>query len=181
MKFRVYGDKGKTDLVCDIGTLNRVCNVSADGSGFSVDIISFPPAGGYSAYLLVLQYDAGLTLQQQDGLSENRHPTSCTTGSETKETGSYHLHCVVGLTAYAGALANVQFECPAAGGKAQIDIVGGTGAGVSAYVHPTVFSTLIFLSSKLNGDKQVADSVVINCLPPGPAPMRVPTPPAPFG
>ena len=181
MKFRVYGDKGKTDLVCDIGTLNRVCNVSADGSGFSVDIIGFPPASGYSAYLLEIQYNTSLTLQQQADLSENSHPTGCTTGSENKGAGTYRFHCVVGFTAYAGALANVQFECPAAGGKAQIDLVGGTGAGVSAFVHPTVFSNLIFLSSKLNGDKLVADSVVINCLPTEPVPMRVPTPLPPSG
>jgi len=171
MSLRVFADKAKSVLVCDIGAVHRVCNVAAGGA-FSVDVVANgPPPLGYTAYQAVLQYAASVTLQQQPGLSENQAP-ACFPGSESKldpaagQPGRYSINCKLSTqkTHYSGTLANVQFVCPAAGGKAQIDLVGGSGAKVSTYVNPSIFGSLIFLKSTAKDGKQVADSVLVNCL-----------------
>lgn len=188
MRLKVYGDKGGLDLVCDIGSIKRVCDVPADGSGFSLDVIAFPPVGGYTGYKIVLEYLTELTLQQQTGVTENRHPGGCSSSSESDGTGSYELACGVGEKSdYADSLANVQFVCPPEGGLARIDLIGGTGAGVSAFVNPSIEGSLIFLNSETHGGKEVADSVVINCVVGGsasasaPIPLPIPTPPPRLG
>ncbi|MDZ4279107.1 MAG: flexitail domain-containing putative surface protein [Dehalococcoidia bacterium] len=172
MALQVYNSKDKTVLVCDTGPIHRECNIRA-GDPFSVDVLaSSPPAVGYEAFQIVLQYPNLLTLQQQPGTGENRSP-KCNLGSEEKTAptsttpGRYLLSCKLGppITHYAGTLANVQFDCGTGGGQAQIDLIGGTGANVSVYVNPSIFGSLIFLKSVAKGSKNVADSVVINCLP----------------
>jgi hypothetical protein len=172
MSLKVFNDKGKTQQVCGFGDAHRKCTIT-NASGFSVDVFaSQPPLGGYTAFQVVVQYSDILTLQQQDGLGESRAP-ACSSGSEEKIAGApgvpprYILTCKVGPPAitYTGALANVQFDCPPNGGEAQIDIVGGAGAKTSAYISPSIFGSTIFLKSYTKDGKQVADSVLINCVP----------------
>ena len=182
MSLKVFNDKGKTQQVCGFGEVHRKCTVSAK-SGFSVDVFaSQPPVGGYTAFQVTLQFSDILTLQQQDGVSESRAP-SCSSGSEEKIAGApgvpprYILTCKVGPPAitYTGALANVQFDCPPAGGSAQIDIIGGAGPKASAYVTPSIFGAVVFLKSVAKDGKLVADSVLINCVPNTPTPTPTST------
>lgn len=190
MSFRVYADKAKQQLVCEIGALNRTCDVYY-GYGFSVDVIaSAPPPAGYSAYQVVLQYDEAFNLQQQDGLLENRAP-KCNLGTESKSAGQYRLSCKVipvgsgTFTHDTGPLANVQFTCKAPNTAGQIDLVGGPGTKVSAYSQSG--TGLVFLKGEPKGGKTVSDAVKINCLPepliPTPCPPAGPCPtkqPAPL-
>ncbi len=173
--------KNKSGLVCDVGPLLRKCTILA-GSAFSVDVLaSQPPPLGYTAFQIVLQYSANLTLQQQPALAASRAP-ACNLGTEEKvapvngQPGRYILACKVGPPpiTYSGILANVQFVCPAGGGSAQIDIVAGAGPKVSAYVLPGIKTSIIYLKSQAKGGKLVADSVLINCVIPTPAPTPTP-------
>ncbi len=186
MSLRVFADKAKTQLVCDFGAVHRKCDIPV-GAAFSVDVVaSTPPTGGYEAYQAVVQYSPNLTLQQQDGLTENRAPPACNAGTETKQApsgsqpGTYEISCKLGppLSTYSGTLANVQFVCDPQVASAQIDLVGGAQAGVSAYIRPDVQGSLIFLKSQTKGGKQVADSVAITCVQPTATPTRTNTPTA---
>lgn len=178
MSLRVYADKEKSELVCGQGVIHRECDLP-EGGAFSVDVVAdVPPSSGYMAYVVVLQYPPGLTLQQQPGLDENR-AKACLAGSESKEEGRYRLNCKTGKTHYRGPLANVQFECNPEGGVYQIDLVGGKGTGGSYYVRPTIFGSLIFLKSQMKDGKPVADAVVVSCPDtgdPDPTPTISPTP-----
>ena len=90
MSLRVYADKVKSDLVCDIGAVGRKCTLQA-GTPFSIDIVaSTPPVGGYTAYQIALQFSPNITLQQQPGVSEHL-VGNCNLCSETKGPGSYTL------------------------------------------------------------------------------------------
>ena len=175
MALRVYADKAKTQLICDIGAIGRKCSIP-EGSGFSIDVVAtLPPVGGYTAWQIVVNYSSSLGLQQQAGLSESRWDYPCNippyevsfeskTGPGGGNKGSYLLSCrpkpaPSPPSTYTGALANVQFTC--LGGSGQIDLVGGGGNDVSYYFRPsTTPPEFYFLKA------QIADSVQINCLPP---------------
>ncbi len=173
MSLRVYCDKAKTGLVCDIGEFARKCAIHT-GSNFVVEVVaSGPPSGGYSAFKVVVQYSGNVTLVEQSGIDESKSPF-CEVSSETVMPGRYVLVCkAVPLlsgqtTNYNGALANLHFTCD--GGPAQIDIVGGTGANNSLYTQPgSTLPVTIPLLSQEKGSKLVADSVHINC---NPAPIE---------
>ena len=174
MAIQVYEDKDKTMLVCDVGVVGRKCDVTG-GSSFSLDILaSSPPASGFSAYRIVLQYSANLNIVQQPGVEENRAPI-CDLPNETKNSGLYTLSCKIvpsgsgEVSDYSGVLANVHFACKPEFGAGQIDIVGGLGAGASVYTQPgTTDPVPIYLKSQDKGGKPVVDSVEVNCIPPTP-------------
>jgi hypothetical protein len=183
MRLRVFADKEKTELVCEIGDAHRTCDIAL-GTDFSVDVVSTgPPLDGYTAFRATLRYSSKLTLQQQEGVSEYRSP-ACVLGSESKvdpsggEPGTYTLTCKMGeRTTYKGPLANVQFVCSPLMTSGQIDLVGGVGPDASAYVDPgSPGSSLIFLKSVDKDGRPVGDSVLINCVPPGPTPTKQPPP-----
>ena len=175
MSLRVYADKAKSELVCDIGVVGRKCTLQA-GTPFSIDIVaSTPPVGGYDAYQVVVQFPPNITLQQQPGFAEHLFG-NCNIGSESKEPGLYILSCKLDdFTTFSGNLVNVQFVCDPLGGSGQIDLVGGVGTNVSLYVKPDIQGGLIFLKSEAKGDKQVADSVLIKCNEPTATPTPTPT------
>jgi hypothetical protein len=161
--------EGASGLQCSEG------KCLAAESVFNVHVVaSVPPLEGYTAYQVLLQF-SGLTLKPRAGLSENLHPTACIAGSENEGAGSYRIDCKLGRTTYNRDIVNVQFTCPAGGGTMQIDLVGGVGAGVSAYTSPSVHGTIVFLKSQLKGDVSIADSLVVNC-PSPPIPTRTATP-----
>jgi len=176
MGLKVYADPAKTIQVCNLGDAHRLCFVQAGGT-FTVEVVANnPPALGYTAWQAVVQFPSVLTLAQQDGLSENKSPSpGCFPGSETKippvgpTLGSYSINCKLGQppSHYAGPLANVQFTCPANGALAQIDLIGGAGANVSAYINPNIGGSLIFLKSevKATNNKTIADAVIVICDP----------------
>jgi len=168
MSFRVYCDKAKTGLVCDVGQFGRKCEIET-GSNFAVEVVaSGPPVGGYSAFKVVVQYSGNVTLNPQPGFSEGKSPI-CEIPVELVTYNRYTFSCKKvpvfsrQLSNYNGALANVFFTCN--GGPAQIDIIATTGGG-SLYSKPgTVNPVSIFLNSQTKGNQQVADSVRINCEP----------------
>lgn len=175
MAILVYRDTGKTQLVCPIGPLGRVCVIPPQTT-FSIDIkTANGPSNGFRGYQIVLQYTANLTLSQQGGIGENRWPP-CSAGFEQKVAGTavrsprYILGCKSGLKPrpFKGVLANIHFTC-ATIGTGQIDIVGGAGSQVSFYDRPGVQGNRIFLASDpkvpVTGGaaKQVADAVRIQC------------------
>jgi hypothetical protein len=173
MGLKVYADPAKTIQVCDLGEVHRLCFVQAGGT-FTLEVVANnPPALGYTAWQAVVQYPSVLTLVQQPGRDENKSPSpdGCFLGSETKvppvgpTLGSYSINCKLGSppSHYAGPLANVQFTCPANGALAQIDLIGGGGANVSAYVNPSIGGSLIFLKSEPKGTKNIADAVIVIC------------------
>ncbi len=169
MSLRVYCDKAKTGLVCDIGNFGRKCGILT-GSNFVVEIVaSGPPSNGYSAFKIVVQYSGNVTLIEQEEFSESKSPV-CDIPSEAVSLGLYVFSCKAvpllsgQMTNYNGALANLHFTCD--GGSAQIDIVGGAGANSSVYTHPgSTLPVIIPLLSREKGAKQIADSVRINCTP----------------
>jgi hypothetical protein len=173
MDLIVYDGKEKTDLICNTGAPHRTCLVT--GRAFSVDVLaSQPPAIGYTAYKVVLQYSSNIKLQPQPGLTENRAP-NCLLGSEIDvaptrtQDGLYSINCKQGpKTTYSGPLANINFECPKDGSKGQVDLIGGAGANVSVYINPAITGSFYFLKSSPKDGKNVADSVSIVCpaLPP---------------
>ncbi|MCH8160269.1 MAG: hypothetical protein IIB88_00075 [Chloroflexi bacterium] len=157
MAIQVFEDKDKTILVCDVGTFGRKCDVTG-GSSFSLDILaSSPPAGGFSAYRIVLQYSANLNIVQQPGVEENRAPI-CDLPNETKNPGLYTLSCKIvpsgsgEVSDYSGVLANVHFACKPEFGAGQVDLLGGVGAGSSLYTQPgTINPVSIHLKSQDKG------------------------------
>jgi len=177
MSLRVYCDKAKTGLVCDIGVSGRECDI-ATGSNFVVEAVaSGPPEGGYSAFKVVIQYSGNVNLVGQPGFAENKSPV-CGIPVELTSPGRYVLSCkAVPLlsgerTDYNGAIANVYFVCK--GGPAQIDIVAGDAASGSIYTQPGSTSPVnVTLRSQPKGIKDVADSVHINC---NPEPEKLPEP-----
>ena len=177
MSLRVYCDKDKTGLVCDIGVFGRKCEIATD-SNFVVEVVaSGPPEAGYSAFKVVVQYSGNVTLVEQPGFAENKSPV-CDLPVESALPGRYVLTCKAvpagsgQRTDYNGALANLHFVCK--GGPAQIDIVAGDAAGGSIYTQPGDTSPVIVtLLSQPKGVKDVADSVHINC---NPAPEEPPEP-----
>jgi len=174
MGLRVYADPAKTIQVCDLGDPHRLCFVQAGGT-LTVEVVANnPPAVGYTAWQAVVQYPSVLTLAQQPGLSENKSPSpGCFPGSEAKvppagpTLGTYSINCKLGQppSHYVGPLANVQFTCPPGGALAQIDLIGGAGANVSAYINPSISGSLIFLKSEPKDGKTIADSVIVICDP----------------
>jgi hypothetical protein len=173
MSLRVYGDKAKTQLICGAGAVHRKCTLPAPGV-FVVEVVADqPPAGGYTAYNVVVQYEGEIVLQQAPGLAENKAPT-CGIGTESKQPGNYNINCKLGPTTYDGPLANAQFDCADERGTVQIDLVGGSTAQSSYYVSPSVFGNLVFLKSvaKPGDTKLIADAVLVNC---GPQPSATPT------
>jgi hypothetical protein len=150
----------------------------ADEGAFGINVVaSVPPLAGYTAYQVALQFPASLVLKPQPGLAENVHPTPCVVGSENESAGGYRIDCKLGRTSYNRDIVNVQFTCPEAGGTMQIVLVGGTGAGVSAYTSPSIQGTIVFLKSDLKGGVSVADALVVNCpLPPIPTATVTRTP-----
>ena len=169
MSLRVYCDKDKSGLICDVGQAGRKCDIVA-GTDFAVEVVaSGPPEFGYSAFKVVLQYAGDITLIPQPDLGESKAP-KCNTGSEIVLPGRYVLACKIvvpgsgNLTTYNGAIANVHFTCN--GGSAQIDMVGGTAGSRSSYTQPGFSEPVsIPLDSAPKGNKLVADSVRINCTP----------------
>jgi hypothetical protein len=164
MSLRVYCDKAKTGLVCDIGAFGRKCEVEP-GSNFVIEAVaSGPPEGGYSAYRLIIRYSENLNLVSQDGFAEIKSPV-CEIPSETTSPGRYNFSCKTvrvlseDRTDYNGALVNLHFIC---NGPGQIDIVGGpTG---SIYTQPGLVGPItVPLLSQPKGGLFVADSVHINC------------------
>lgn len=168
MALQVYSDAAKTNLVCPQGNPHRICFVQAGGT-FTVEVLANSPPPVYTAWQAVLQFHQTVSLHQQPGQSENKSPSpnNCLLGSETKGPGTYSINCKLGDPGifYQGPLANVQFDCPPQGTFAQIDLIGGPGANVSAYVNPTIPGTLIFLKSEPKGTKNIADAVIIICDP----------------
>jgi hypothetical protein len=164
MALRVYGDKDKTDLVCDTGPENRKCAIEA-GTALSIDVIaSGLPLDGYSGYQVVLSYSFPLTLQQQPGLEENVWPDCQDADEFKKEEGIYRIRCKGRESRYKGPLVNVQFECDPQGGQTKVVLVRGAGTRVSWYSTP--FGELLWLSN--------ADSVLINCVAPTPTNTPIP-------
>ena len=181
MALQVFTDKSATVLACDVGQVNRKCEIQA-GTVFDVRVLaSSPPSSGYTAYQVVMQYSSTtFTLQQQGSpqntLDESKLP--CILGSETKSSpGFYRIDCKIGsTTTHSGPLTNIQFLCDPLGGSGKIDLIGGVGPEVSAYISPSIFGSIVFLKSEDKDGKQVADSVVINCTdPPTPTPTATPT------
>ena len=180
MSLRVYCDKDKTGVVCDVGPVERKCDI-ATGSDFTVEVVaSGPPEFGYSAFKVVVQYQGNITLIPQPDLGESKAP-KCNIGSDSVSPGRYVLSCKIiapgsgNLTTYSDAIANVQFACN--GGPAQVDIVAGAGENGSSYTQPGTGEpggpVVIPLDSAPKGNKLVADSVHINC---NPAPEKLPEP-----
>ena len=164
MSLRVYCDKAKTGLVCDIGVFGRKCEVEP-GSNFVVEVVaSGPPAGGYSAFRLIVRYSENVNLIDQEGFRESKSPR-CDIPFESRSPGRYRFSCKAvpplsgDRTDYNGALANLHFVCK---GPGQIDLVGGhTG---SIYTQPGFVGPVIVpLISQAKGGLFVADSVHINC------------------
>ncbi len=164
MSLRVYCDKAKTGLVCDIGLFGRKCTVEA-GENFVVEAVaSGPPVGGYTAYRLIIRYSENVNLIGQGDFAEIKAPM-CNIPFENSSPGRYYFTCKTvpvlstDRTDYNGALVNLHFVCK---GPAQIDIAGGpTG---SIYTQPGFVSPVaVPLISQRKGDSLVADSVQINC------------------
>ena len=124
----------------------------------------------------MLEYSENLTLQQQAGITENRWP-ACILGSEIKAPGRYTLTCKGGSPAsmYSGVLANIQFVCDGEG-TGQVDLIGGIGTSNSHYFNSNLAPGIeeTYLKSVSKNGKQVADAVVINCIPPTPTPTPCP-------
>jgi hypothetical protein len=174
MGLKVYADPNKTIQVCGLGDPHRICFVQAGGTVTVEVVANNPPSIGYTAWQAVVQYPSVLTLAQQPGLSENKSPSvNCFPGSEAKvppvgpTLGTYSINCKLGQppSHYVGPLANVQFTCPPGGALAQIDLIGGTGANVSAYINPAIAGSLIFLKAEPKGSKNIADAVILVCDP----------------
>ena len=169
MGLRVFADVGKTQLVCDTGLVQRECDIIGD-SPFSISVVTNPqPAGGFTAYQAVVRHAALLTLKQQVGTSENVWPhCDAPLASEDKTVANQYLTiCGSGTItniSYTGPLVNLRFTCPSQGGSAQVDLIGGGGTAVSKYVRSGI-QAVVFLKSVTKGTIDVADSVVINCLP----------------
>jgi hypothetical protein len=171
MAFRIYADKAKTQLVCDVGPIIRDCALEAN-TPFSVDVLALqPPSGGYTGYEIEVQYSGALNLQPQSGVTENRWPDCApsTAFESTAKPNAYIVGCKTGifsppLSSYAGVLANVQFVCKS--GTGQIDLVAGAQAQTSFYSRPGAGQPLrIYLKSLIkSGGKAVADSFNISCL-----------------
>ena len=167
MALRVFSNTAKTKLVCDIN--DAKCE-AAIGTTFSVDIVTNPqPAGGFTAYRIVLRYTGNVTLVQQDGFTENRAP-NCNLGSEQLSPDTYSLSCEITSTAnelvdYSGTLANIHFDCTE--GQGQIDLL--AGATNSVYTKP-IGAIPVVIPIK------APDSVTINCVAPTPTPTPTHTP-----
>jgi hypothetical protein len=174
MSLRAYADKAKTELVCDVGTGPRECNVPM-GTSFVVEVVAtVPPEHGYTAYRAVLEYSDGVNLVQQDGILENKAP-KCNLGTESKDLGTYVIICTVAAPFggepifYTGPLASAFFQCKDEG-EAEITLAGESGPDASAYASPGFPSpVVVFLKSD--------DTLTINCLEPTPTstPTNTPT------
>ncbi|MDZ4279087.1 MAG: hypothetical protein U1B78_08100, partial [Dehalococcoidia bacterium] len=181
MSLRVFGDAAKTQLVCDVGAIQRKCEVESGSVLVAEVVATSPPAKGYEAYQTVFQYSSNLTLKQQPDLAENKLGT-CVAGTETKATpsgsspGVYQLDCKVSeLTHHAGPLTNVAFTCSPQQSSGQLVLVGGAAANVSVYINPSFTGSLVFLKSQNVGGVQAADAVTITCAsPPTDTPTHTP-------
>jgi hypothetical protein len=169
MQFRVYKDLLKTQLVCDIGPVGRQCDVPF-GSPVMVEVFaSVPPAAGYTAFQIYVQRSANLTLKKVNA--------DCTLGSQSPSLtdNPFFLDCkLAGITFGSIALANFRYNCDPALGQAQVDLIGGVGAGASAYVSN---HALTWLKSTAKSGKTIADSIHIECNPPTPTPTVTATSP----
>lgn len=167
MGLQVFEDKIGQTLACDLGDVYRKCEVEV-GQVFDVRVLATtPPAAGYTAFQVVLQFGPGVNLVAQQNLEESKVP--CIAGSETIGDGTYRMDCkLIGFgdstppVTAPGPLANILFMCKGEG-TTQIDLVGGAGANVSAYTSPSIGGTTVFLKSVQKGTKAVADAVYVNC------------------
>ncbi len=169
MALRVSADTAKSQLVCDTGSVHRTCEIIGENP-FSIDVLAdTQPTTGFTAYQAVVQFSSLLSLQQQIGTSENVWPAcNPSFASEDKSVPNrYRIQCGSGTTGnilYTGPLVNLHFTCPAQGGSAQVDLIGGAGTAVSKYVRSGTPS-IVFLKSVDKSGTDVADAVLINCLP----------------